>query len=161
VRGTWTTSSTRSLQRCALGCRLSPSGKPHGLSRLGTGLSSLILLHLPPPPLLPVQFKMAAQIQSSQEPSNHRRRDQRRQTHLATPLLPLRAPETRDPKIDDDDDGGCFPSPAGVHQESSTVAKHPAHLHLRSNMGRNEPFEPAHLPNYRPGPRLDTGTHLQ
>lgn len=58
--GTWTTSSTRSLQRCALGCRLSPSGKPHGLSRLGTGLCSLsliLLLLLPPPPLFPVTPK--------------------------------------------------------------------------------------------------------
>jgi hypothetical protein len=51
---TWTTSSARSLQRCALGCRLSPSGKPHGLSLRGTGLSSPILPRLlaPAPPLL-------------------------------------------------------------------------------------------------------------
>jgi hypothetical protein len=53
---TWTTSSARSLQRWALGCRVSPSGRPHGLSRRGTGLSSLILPHFLHP-LFPTKFK--------------------------------------------------------------------------------------------------------
>jgi hypothetical protein len=53
-RGYSYTSSVRLLQRCALGYRLLPSGKPHGLSLHVIGLSSLILplLLAPAPPLL-------------------------------------------------------------------------------------------------------------
>lgn len=43
---TWITSSARSLHLCAFGWRCSPSGVPHGLSLLGTGLVSLISLSL-------------------------------------------------------------------------------------------------------------------
>lgn len=40
---TWITSSARSLHLCALGCLVSPSGSPHGLSLLGTGLVLIFL----------------------------------------------------------------------------------------------------------------------
>lgn len=36
------TSSALSLHRCAWGCRVSPSGNPHGLSLLGTGLELIL-----------------------------------------------------------------------------------------------------------------------
>lgn len=47
---TWMTSSARSLHLWAFGWRWSPSGIPHGLSLLGTGLVSLISLPLSDPP---------------------------------------------------------------------------------------------------------------
>ena len=41
---TWITSSARSLHLWGFGCLWSPSGIPHGLSLLGTGLSLIFLL---------------------------------------------------------------------------------------------------------------------
>jgi hypothetical protein len=71
---------------------------------------------------------MEDQIQSSHETSNHRRRDQRSPTHLATtaPPPPTRAGDERDPKIPTTTkaaDPLLPPSPAGVHEESDAETR--------------------------------------